>query len=111
MKPGFMKALACGVVLSCTVAPAMAQVKTNVPAVEPSAKRVIIERIKINSPAIAGNLEGNSADRDVIVMLPAGYKTSRARYPVLYALHGYSIGAEQWLGEIHAPQTVEGGFA
>jgi S-formylglutathione hydrolase FrmB len=30
---------------------------------------------------------------------------------VLYALHGYSIGAEQWTHEIHAPQTVEGAFA
>jgi enterochelin esterase-like enzyme len=30
---------------------------------------------------------------------------------VLYALHGYSIGAEQWSGEIHVPQTIEGAFA
>ncbi len=33
------------------------------------------------------------------------------RYPVVYALHGYSIGAEQWSHEIHAPQTIEGAFA
>src|SRR6185312_16739598 len=30
---------------------------------------------------------------------------------VVYALHGYSIGAEQWSHEIHVPQTVEGAFA
>jgi enterochelin esterase-like enzyme len=30
---------------------------------------------------------------------------------VLYALHGYSIGAEQWTKEIHVPQTIEGAFA
>jgi enterochelin esterase-like enzyme len=30
---------------------------------------------------------------------------------VLYALHGYSIGAEQWAAEIHVPQTIEGAFA
>jgi enterochelin esterase-like enzyme len=30
---------------------------------------------------------------------------------VVYALHGYSIGAEQWSGEIHVPQTIEGAFA
>ena len=33
------------------------------------------------------------------------------RYPVVYALHGYSIGAEQWRHEIHVPQTIEGAFA
>ncbi|WP_031709135.1 alpha/beta hydrolase, partial [Mycobacterium tuberculosis] len=35
----------------------------------------------------------------------------KRRYPVLYALHGYSIGAEQWTGEVHVPQTIEGAFA
>jgi enterochelin esterase-like enzyme len=29
----------------------------------------------------------------------------------VYALHGYSIGAEQWSREIHVPQTIEGAFA
>jgi S-formylglutathione hydrolase FrmB len=29
----------------------------------------------------------------------------------MYALHGYSIGARQWIQEIHVPQTVEGAFA
>ncbi len=28
-----------------------------------------------------------------------------------YALHGYSIRAEQWSHEIHVPQTIEGAFA
>jgi enterochelin esterase-like enzyme len=30
---------------------------------------------------------------------------------VVYALHGYSIGASQWSREIHVPQTIEGAFA
>ena len=30
---------------------------------------------------------------------------------MVYALHGYSIGAEQWSHEIHVPQTIEGAFA
>ncbi len=30
---------------------------------------------------------------------------------MVYALHGYSIGAEQWSHEIHVPQTIEGSFA
>jgi enterochelin esterase-like enzyme len=73
---------------------------------------VTVERIKVHSPAIEGNLEGDAADRDVLVVLPPSYRTSdRRRYPVVYALHGYSIGAEQWTHEIHVPQVVEGAFA
>jgi enterochelin esterase-like enzyme len=48
----------------------------------------------------------------VIVVLPPSYERERGRrYPVVYALHGYSISAEQWIKEIHVPQTVEGAFA
>jgi enterochelin esterase-like enzyme len=44
--------------------------------------------------------------------LPPSYdKEKSRRYPVVYALHGYSIGAEQWAGEIHIPQTIEGAVA
>src|SRR6187551_199571 len=92
--------------------PLSAQVKTNVPSVEPAAKPLTIERIKVHSSALEGNLEGNNADRDVIVMLPPSYRADPTRrYPVVYALHGYFIGAEQWIGEIHVPQVVEGAFA
>jgi Putative esterase len=61
---------------------------------------------------LGGNLEGNAVDRDVVVFLPPSYaaETNR-RYPVVYALHGYSIGAVQWSQEIHVPQTIEGAFA
>jgi enterochelin esterase-like enzyme len=89
-----------------------AQVKTEVPPVEPTAKAVTVERIKIHGTALEGNLEGNAVDRDVIVYLPASYaKDKKRRYPVVYGLHGYSIGAEQWSGEIHVPQTIEGAVA
>ena len=43
--------------------------------------------------------------------LPVIAKERNRRYPVVYALHGYSIGAEQWSQEIHVPQTIEGAFA
>lgn len=89
-----------------------AQVQTIVPAPVPGAKPVAVEHIKIHGAAIEGNLEGDAVDRDVIVLLPPSYQTEpHRRYPVLYALHGYSIGAEQWTHEIHVPQTVEGAFA
>ncbi len=92
--------------------PGWSQVATPAPPVVPGAKPVTVERITVHSPAIEGNLEGESADREVIVVLPPSYRAApRRRYPVLYALHGYSIGAAQWIGEIHVPQTIEGAFA
>jgi len=95
--------------LSVTLA---AQVQTLVPPVVPDAKPVTVERIKVHGAALEGNLEKDAVDRDVIVFLPPSYKKeTRRRYPVVYALHGYSIGAEQWTHEIHVPQTIEGAFA
>src|ERR1035437_6692176 len=89
-----------------------AQVQTIVPPVVPGAKTVTVEHIKIHGTALEGNLEGDTVDRDVIVFLPPSYeKEKHRRYPVVYALHGYSIGAEQWTHEIHVPQTIEGAFA
>ena len=89
-----------------------AQVETQVPPVVPGAKPVTVEHIKIHGAALEGNLEGDTVDRDVIVFLPPSYqKEKHRRYPVVYALHGYSIGAEQWTHEIHVPQTIEGAFA
>jgi enterochelin esterase-like enzyme len=91
---------------------ALAQVKTEVPPVVPGAKPVTVEHVKVHGAALEGNLEGNSADREVIIFLPPGYATATTRrYPVVYALHGYSIGAAQWAQEIHVPQTIEGAFA
>ena len=91
---------------------ATAQVKTEVPDPVPGAKPVTVEHIKVHGAALEGNLEGDDVDREVIVFLPPGYAANKTRrYPVVYALHGYSIGAEQWTQEIHVPQTIEGAFA
>ena len=88
------------------------QVQTIVPPVVPGAKPVTVEHIKVHGVALEGNLEGDAVDRDVIVFLPSSYaKEPSRRYPVVYALHGYSIGAEQWTHEIHVPQTIEGAVA
>jgi enterochelin esterase-like enzyme len=99
------------VALGLTVS-APAQVTTEVPPAVPGAKPVTVERIKVHGSSLEGNLEGDAVDRDVIVLLPPSYATQKSRrYPVIYALHGYSIGAEQWTHEIHVPQTIEGAFA
>ena len=89
-----------------------APVKPVVPDPVPGAKPVIVERIMVHGTALEGNLEGDAADRGVIVYLPPGYASDTTRrYPVVYALHGYSIGNEKWTTEIHTPQTIEGAFA
>jgi enterochelin esterase-like enzyme len=98
--------------VAVVAAPSAAQVKTEVPAPVAGAKPVTVERIKVRGASLEGNLEGNAVDRDVLVFLPPSYAREKSRrYPVVYALHGYSIGAEQWSGEIHVPQTIEGAFA
>src|SRR5215831_17881119 len=104
-----LSALAAAAIASLAVT---AQVKTNVPDPVPGARPAVVERIKIHGKALEGNLEGNAVDRDALVFLPPSYNQDRTRrYPVVYALHGYSIGAEQWSQEIHVPQTIEGAFA
>lgn len=104
--------LAAAFLLAGTASPLLAQATTNAPPPVAGARAVTVQHIKVHAPTIEGNLEGDSADRDVLVVLPPSYATdARRRYPVLYALHGYSIGAEQWVREIHVPQTIEGAFA
>jgi enterochelin esterase-like enzyme len=89
-----------------------AQVQTDVPPAVEGAKPVAVEHIKIHGASLEGNLERDAVDRDTIIFLPPSYATQKdRRYPVIYALHGFSIGAEQWTHEIHAPQTIEGAFA
>jgi enterochelin esterase-like enzyme len=103
--------LAFSITLATSV-PLAAQVQTETPPVVPGAKPAKVERIKVHGKALEGNLEGNAVDRDVIVFLPASYEKEKSRrYPVVYALHGFFIGAQQWTAEIHAPQTIEGAFA
>jgi len=106
-------------IFACAISIAMvsiaqidAQVQTIVPDPVLGAKPLKVERIKVHGAALEGNLEGDAVDREAFVFLPPSYdKDKKRRYPVVYALHGYSIGAEQWAHEIHVPQTVEGAFA
>ncbi|HET7083904.1 MAG TPA: alpha/beta fold hydrolase [Rhizomicrobium sp.] len=91
---------------------ALAQVKNNVPDIVAGAAPVPVEHLKVHGASLEGNLEGDAVERDVLVFLPPSYnKEPGRRYPVVYALHGYWIGAQQWSMEIHVPQTLEGAFA
>src|SRR5215207_3592631 len=113
MKSLVLRATAAGIALTIVAfGTASGQVKTNVPDLVPGARPAQVERITIHGSALEGNLEGNTADRAALVFLPPSYARERTRrYPVVYALHGYSVGAEQWSQEIHVPQTIEGAFA
>jgi enterochelin esterase-like enzyme len=116
MRPKLVSLLVCAATVlggACVADRVVAaQDKTEVPAVIPGAKPMTVEHIKVHGAALEGTLEKNAADRDVLVFLPPSYgRDKHRRYPVVYALHGYSIGAEQWSHEIHVPQTIEGAFA
>ena len=57
------------------------------------------DKIKVHGASLEGNLEGNSPDREVYVFLPPSYDASaNKRYPVVYFLHGYSVGADAYDG-------------
>ena len=61
-----------------------------------------LARIKVHGKSLEGNLEGDSADREVFVYLPPSYASNpNKRYPVAYMLHGYGLHAEQWVGFIN----------
>jgi hypothetical protein len=92
--------------IAAALAPQLSgQVQTDVPPPVAGAKPVTVEHIKVHGTALEGNLEGDAVDRDVFVFLPSSYAQEKSRrYPVVYALHGYSIGAEQWSHEIPSPE-------
>lgn len=71
--------LACATALAAlTAVPATAQ------------EQARLNWVEVHSPAIEGNLEGNSAERKVLVVTPPGYdQNGGKRYPVVYYLHGY----------------------
>jgi para-nitrobenzyl esterase len=74
-----------------------------------------LERIVVHGKSLEGNLEGDSADRDVFVYLPPSYGREPARrYPVVYTLHGYGLHAEQWVGFANVSgleKSIEAGAA
>lgn len=75
-----------------------------------------VERIKVHGKALEGNLEGDSADRDVSIYLPPSYaKEKNRRYPVIYLLHGYTDSDDLWFGSkphfINVPKVTDKSLA
>jgi S-formylglutathione hydrolase len=66
-----------------------------------------IERIRVHGESLAGNLQGESSDRDVSVYLPPNYAgEQKQRYPVLYLLHGYGASDATWTGDTVRVRTI-----
>lgn len=54
----------------------------------------------VDSPALAGNLLGDSQRRAVTVYLPPSYhRAPGRRFPVVYLLHGFDARDDWWTGE------------
>jgi S-formylglutathione hydrolase len=71
-------------------------------------KKGTVETIRVHGKSLEGNLEGDSADRDVFVYLPPSYATEKTRrYPVVYFLHGYSVKAELYWKTMTVPATAD----
>ena len=71
-----------------------------------------VERIKVHGASLEGNLEGDSPDRDVVVYLPPSYaKSPKQRYPVVYFLHGYSVGVEAYVKMLNLPDMADSAIA
>lgn len=68
-----------------------------------------VVQIKVSGPSLAGNLEGENPEREVFVYLPPGYnKATDKRYPVVYFLHGYGVGAHVYVNEfLHLPVSID----
>jgi S-formylglutathione hydrolase FrmB len=79
---------------------------------EASKAAITVERIKVYGRALEGNLEGNDPDRAVWVVLPPSYaKSPNRRYPVVYALHGYTSNPAEWFANDKLEQRIAGAYA
>jgi S-formylglutathione hydrolase FrmB len=94
--------------LAVTLAAAIWIMPAPTSAVTPKAGAGTVERIKVHGRSLEGNLEGDSADRDVAVYLPPGYASNpRQRYPVVYLLHGYGRTVQGWVPFIGLPGSAD----
>jgi S-formylglutathione hydrolase FrmB len=94
------RAVAHAIILSIAASLAVAVgAQTSAPAAPaPRGPVGSIEQVTVHGKSLEGNLNGDPADRTVIVYLPPSYKTDTTRrYPVVYLLHGYGLQASGWM--------------
>lgn len=105
-----MKSAHCAGLAFCTVFSFYVQAQTNHASETARVAGVqgTVERVKVHGKSLEGNLEGDSADRDVFIYLPPSYsKQPNRRYPVVYFLHGYGIDAERYWNIMKVPETAD----
>jgi S-formylglutathione hydrolase FrmB len=71
-----------------------------------------LEQIKVFGASLNGNLQGDDPNRDVFVYLPPSYQAEpNRRYPVVYFLHGYGVGAQVYVNLLNLPQAGDEAIA
>jgi enterochelin esterase-like enzyme len=75
-------------------------------------RAILVDRIKVHGQALEGNLEGNDPNRDAWVVLPPSYaREPSRRYPVVYALHGYTSSPAKWFASDKLEQRIANAYA
>lgn len=71
-----------------------------------------LEQVQVFGTSLAGNLEGDDPNRSVFVYLPPSYtEEPNRRYPVVYFLHGYGVGAEAYVNLLGLPEAADEAIA
>jgi enterochelin esterase-like enzyme len=100
--------LALMVVFSIGFASSATEAQAPVPPAASTPIKGSFDKITVHGRSLAGNLEGDSPNRDVFVYLPPSYaRETTRRYPVVYFLHGYGVNAEAYVRMLGLPQTAE----
>jgi enterochelin esterase-like enzyme len=102
-----LKRLLCGAaaLLAFAASPTAAQNITAPPPPIPAGIKV--DAVMVHGKALEGNLEGNKAEREAMVVLPPSYATNpKRRYPVIYYLHGFAIDGRNFYNYMHVPEAV-----
>ena len=99
----------CSAVIAlCFACSVYGQAPSSAPDSGPQWPKGAVEKIKVHGKSLEGNLEGDSADRDVYVYLPPSYaKQPNRRYPVVYFLHGYGLDAERYWNIMKVPEAAD----
>src|SRR5690606_28539889 len=79
---------------------------------EAAAGQGTLERITVHGRSLEGTLAGDDPNREVFVYLPPSYASQpERRYPVVYFLHGYSVGAEAYVNLLGLPEAMDEAIA
>jgi len=100
-----LKTLLAAGALALIAAPTAAQ---NIQAPAPTIPEgITVEAIIVQGASLAGNLEGNNVEREVMVVLPPSYASNpNKRYPVVYYLHGFAIDGRNFYNYMKIPEAV-----